>query len=158
MKLWSTLSPPTTLIAPFNVRPRALKTLSSTSRHSILHKKGRSGQVLSWGLIGDRIARQSVKDRIANCYCRNMCWASRAPSIHDCMPKIKQKQPQDRKTIFETLVARAIRKAIRANRFARSIRAFIARQADLPESLEFPIRAPGGFARIVRTDSRESRH
>ena len=61
------------------------------------------------------------------------------------------------------LVARAIRNTIRANRFARAIRNWnpicIARQADSPESLEFPIRtnhAP--FARIVRIDSRESRH
>ena len=42
-------------------------------------------------------------------------------------------------------MARAIRNAIRANRFARIIRnetpIFIARQADSHESLEFPIRA-----------------
>ena len=44
-----------------------------------------------------------MRDRIANCYCRSMFWASGALSIHDCMPEIKQKQPQDRKTIFEIL-------------------------------------------------------
>ena len=44
-----------------------------------------------------------MKDKIANCYCRNLLWASGVLAIHDCMPEIKQKQPQDRKTIFETL-------------------------------------------------------
>ena len=41
------------------------------------------------------------------------------------------------------LVARAIRNAIRANRFARIVETplFVARQADSHESLEFPIRA-----------------
>ena len=40
-----------------------------------------------------------------------------------------------------SLVARAIRNAIRANRFAIETPIFIARQADSHESLEFPIRA-----------------
>ena len=59
------------------------------------------------------------------------------------------------------LVAWAIRNAIRANRFesfAIETPIFIARQADSPESLEFPIRANHRFARIVRIDSPESRH
>ena len=42
---------------------------------------------------------------------------------------------------FGTLVARAIRNAIRANRFATKTPIFIARQADSHKSLEFPIRA-----------------
>ena len=40
-----------------------------------------------------------------------------------------------------SLVARAIRNAIRANRFAIETPIFLARQADSPESLEFLIRA-----------------
>ena len=32
-----------------------------------------------------------------------LSWVSGSLSIHDCMSKVKQKQPQDRKTIFETL-------------------------------------------------------
>ena len=40
---------------------------------------------------------------IANCYCRKKFWASGALSNHVCMPEIKQKQPQSRKTVSETL-------------------------------------------------------
>ena len=55
------------------------------------------------GVLGFLRRKTEVKDRIANCYCRNLFWASGALSIHDCMPEDKQKQPQNRKTIFETL-------------------------------------------------------
>ena len=76
----------------------------------------RSWQVLSQGPSGERVAR----------FCRHtgpdltiktggerhdrktavvaICFGRLGPfSIHDCMPEITQKQPQDRKTIFETL-------------------------------------------------------
>ena len=87
----------------------------------------RSWQVLLRGPSGDRIARScrhtgpdlkdKVKDRIANCYCRNLFWASGALPIHDCMPeKSSKNSPQDRKTIFETLslpVARILSPVVR---------------------------------------------
>ena len=54
-------------------------------------------------------SRPNSKDRgwkigSQNCYYRNMSWASGALSAMIVCPDIKQKQPQDRKTIFETLV------------------------------------------------------
>ena len=65
---------------------------------------------------------------------------------------------------FCGLVARAIRNAIRANRFARIIRNwkplfFIVRQADSHASLEFSDSRESPDSReIVRINSRESRH
>ena len=44
-----------------------------------------------------------MKDRIAKCYCRNMFWVLGPFQTMIVCTEIKQEQPQDRKTIFETL-------------------------------------------------------
>ena len=90
-------------------------TTRESTKDDLSEFHDRSWQVLSRGPSGDRIARScrhmgpdlTVKtrgeDRIANCYSRSLFWAPGALSIHDCMPENKQKQPQNRKTISETL-------------------------------------------------------
>ena len=72
------------------------------------------------------------------------------------------KRSSSARQTFVSLVARAIRNAIRANRFARIIRKwkpyFYSSSGRLVNPLSFRFARITRFARIVRIDSRESRH